>query len=236
MSKKFYFLIVAVMLFGLAPTAWAELVARYTFDDGTATDSAYYYVDADGTFFGDATVINDANRGKVLSLDGNGDYVKVLNNQVAEFSTESFSYSFWARSPVAGTWFYFWKGENVDADPDMILRGTNCYHDDSEVVRFSLYDYLVADDSRKKRTNVPDVNCIKNVWTHILCVSESGVRNWKESLHETFERSMVARRDCERGRGAAGRGGRNNRFRWRRHGRKRQINRTFLLLPAWAIV
>ena len=188
MSKKFYFLIVAVMLFGLSPAAWGGLVARYTFDDSTATDSAYYYVDADGTFFGDATVIDDANRGKVLSLDGNGDYVKVLNNQVAEFSTESFSYSFWARSPVAGTWYYFWKGENVDANPDMILRGTNCYHDDTEVVRFSLYDYWVADDSRKKRTEVNDVNCIKDVWTHIVCVRDSALGELRFYVNGKLER------------------------------------------------
>jgi len=53
----------------------ANLVALYTFDDGTAGDTSGFGTAADGTMVGDAGVVTDAERGKVLSLDGDGDYV-----------------------------------------------------------------------------------------------------------------------------------------------------------------
>lgn len=57
-----------------APTG---LVARLTFDDGTGVDSSGY--GNHGTFVNGAVVVTDAQRGKVLLLDGVNDYVDLGN-------------------------------------------------------------------------------------------------------------------------------------------------------------
>ena len=173
MCRKSIFLISFVVVLGLTGAASAELVARYSFDDGAASDSAYYCENAEGTFYGDAKVVDDPCRGLVLELDGTGDYVRVENNDVAEFSTESFSYSFWTKTTYAGTWFYFWKGiDYTGAETPDDLHGVNCYHDDSEWVRFSLYNYSGPDGELKSRTEVPEVNCVDGTWVHIACVRD----------------------------------------------------------------
>ncbi|MHC4498375.1 MAG: LamG domain-containing protein, partial [Planctomycetota bacterium] len=173
MWKKCALLIVVVVVLGLTGVARSELVARYTFDDGTAADWAYYYEDADGTYFGDAHAVDDPDRGAVLELDGTGDYVKVLNNQVAEFSTESFSYAFWIKSGFVGDFTYFWKGVDLAGESADDLHGVNIQHDDSAWVRFTLYNYSGPDGTNKVRTDVPDANCVTGDWTHIACVRDA---------------------------------------------------------------
>ncbi|TAK98316.1 MAG: hypothetical protein EPO07_12195 [Verrucomicrobia bacterium] len=54
-----------------------SLVARFTFDDGTASDLSGY--GNHGTLVGGASVISDPQRGKVLSLDGASGYVDLGN-------------------------------------------------------------------------------------------------------------------------------------------------------------
>ncbi|MHC4479158.1 MAG: LamG domain-containing protein, partial [Planctomycetota bacterium] len=166
MCKRLTLLVVAVVVLGLTGAARCELVARYPFDDGTADDRAYYYEDADGTFFDDAEVTEDAERGSVLSLDGTGDYVKVLNNEVANFSTESFTFSFWAQCSTLSSWYYFWRGRAFEG-----LKGVNCFHDvDSGEVRFTLYN---MPEVGKARVNAPDANFVTGKWIHIACVRDA---------------------------------------------------------------
>jgi hypothetical protein len=172
MWKKLTFAVLVVGVLGLTGAVRAELVARYPFDDGTADDRAYYYEDADGTFFGDAEVIDDPERGNVLTLDGTGDYVKVLNNQVAEFSTESFTYTFWSKNSFVGDFTYFWKGIDYLGAGGTDLHGVNIQHDDSAWVRFTLYAY--TPDELKVRTDVPDANCVTGDWIHIAVVRDAG--------------------------------------------------------------
>lgn len=54
----------------------ADLAGNYTFEGGSADDQSAGTAD-DGTFVGNATTVNDAERGEVLSLDGDGDYVQI---------------------------------------------------------------------------------------------------------------------------------------------------------------
>ena len=54
----------------------ADLEGQYTFDDSTADDQAAGTAD-DGTFNGNATTITDPERGEVLSLDGDDDFVEI---------------------------------------------------------------------------------------------------------------------------------------------------------------
>ncbi|MHC4337118.1 MAG: LamG-like jellyroll fold domain-containing protein, partial [Planctomycetota bacterium] len=176
MWRRLISLVVVVLVLSLGGKASAELVARYSFDDATASDSAYYIEDAEGTFYGDAKVVDDPCRGLVLELDGIGDYVRVENNDVAEFSTESFSYSFWSKTTLAGVWFYFWKGVDYEGDDTPMsrdhLHGVNCYHDDTIWVRFSLYNYSEPGGGEKSRTEVPETNCVNGTWVHIACVRD----------------------------------------------------------------
>jgi hypothetical protein len=60
-----------------------KLIARYSFDDisgNTVPDSSGNKID--GTFTGDARVVDDPVRGKVLQLDGNGDWVDCGNDML----------------------------------------------------------------------------------------------------------------------------------------------------------
>ncbi len=59
------------------PDSPTGLVARLTFDDGTASDSSGY--GNHGTLMNGAAIVTDAQRGKVLSLDGVDDYVDLGN-------------------------------------------------------------------------------------------------------------------------------------------------------------
>ncbi|MHC4646845.1 MAG: LamG domain-containing protein, partial [Planctomycetota bacterium] len=171
MYKKLFFLVCIVGVLGLAGKVRAELVARYSFDDGTASDSSYYYEDAEGTFYGDAKVVDDPCRGLALDLDGSGDYVKVLNSEVANFSTESFTFSFWAQCSTLSSWYYFWRGTVFDG-----LKGVNCFHDvDSGEVRFTLYYPPEPGVVGKARVNVPDANFVTGKWIHIACMRDADV-------------------------------------------------------------
>lgn len=69
-------------------SAWADRIARYTFDDNTANDSSGNGYN--GTILGTAAIVNDATRGQVLSLTGAGGKVDLGNpaglNVIGEFS------------------------------------------------------------------------------------------------------------------------------------------------------
>ena len=83
--------ILTVMSF-CADSSRADLVAHYTFDDGTFDDSVGGF---HGTGAGDATVVNDPERGMVLSLDGTDDYVNIpeTDGEVNEFTIAMWIYT-----------------------------------------------------------------------------------------------------------------------------------------------
>jgi hypothetical protein len=190
-------LIVVVLLGVIAGDASAELVARYSFDGYTADDSAGYYADADGTFFGDAHVVADVNRqSPVLSLDGDGDYVKVLNSAVADFNTESFSFAFWAKTSARAPWYYFWKGAAIEG---VGIVGVNCWHDNSTEVRFSMYndgDTPCPCPGCEVRTEVEDVNMVTGNWVHITCVRDRGLNKLLFYVNGQVEPGNNPRTDC----------------------------------------
>ncbi|MHC4597042.1 MAG: LamG domain-containing protein, partial [Planctomycetota bacterium] len=125
----------------------------------------------------------------VLSLDGLSDYVRVENNDVAEFSTESFTYTFWVKTGFTGDWYAFWKGVDYSgvSEPDD-LHGVNLWHDnDSPWVRFSLYNYGGPGVELKSRTDVPDTNCITGQWVHIACVREASINELRFYINGELE-------------------------------------------------
>jgi serine/threonine protein kinase len=75
----------------------SHLIAHYTFDKvkgDTVLDSSSYGID--GTLQGDAQIIEDSARGKVLKLDGNGDWVDCGNNVIFNI-TEMITVSVWIK-------------------------------------------------------------------------------------------------------------------------------------------
>ncbi len=83
-----------------------KLIARYTFDDvegKTVPDSSGNRID--GTLVGDARIVDDPVRGKVLELDGHGDWVDCGNDLLLDMAQEM-TVSSWikvAKSPNGRT-------------------------------------------------------------------------------------------------------------------------------------
>lgn len=95
--KNYYSLLVvlaAVLAIGPATgAAKADLVALYEFEDD-ASDSTSNGLN--GTLMGDASIVSDDERGNVLSLDGDGDYVDCGNNSVFD-ATEAITVAAWIK-------------------------------------------------------------------------------------------------------------------------------------------
>ncbi|MHC4621200.1 MAG: LamG domain-containing protein, partial [Planctomycetota bacterium] len=166
--------------------ARAELIAHYTFDDYTANDSAHYYpssVDANGTLYGDAHVVDDVNReSPVLVLDGDDDYVRVLDGNVADINEESFTYAFWA-------------GEDIE---EIGLIGVTVQLDNSREVRYTLYNDRGCDCAGecKVRTEVPDTNIVGVGWVHIACVRDATVNKLRFYVNAELEPGNNPATDC----------------------------------------
>jgi len=88
-KRQFGWVVMIFIVALLAGNAKASLVAHYEFE-GNANDSAG---SNNGTRYGDASFFNDPQRGQVLSLDGNGDYVSLSANAV---TTTEFTVATWA--------------------------------------------------------------------------------------------------------------------------------------------
>ncbi|MHC4437069.1 MAG: protein kinase domain-containing protein [Planctomycetota bacterium] len=82
-----------------------KLIARYSFDDtsgNTVPDLSGNEID--GTFIGDARVVDDPVRGKVLELDGEGDWVDCGNDSLFEIAEEITIVSWCKVNVPAGHW------------------------------------------------------------------------------------------------------------------------------------
>ena len=89
----------AALLLVAAAAANAEPVAQplsqWNFDDGTANDAVG---SNNGTLIGNAAIVTDSQHGKVLSLDGGGDYVDFGDINAFEFGNSNFTISFWLKT------------------------------------------------------------------------------------------------------------------------------------------
>jgi len=116
MFRKMIYLVPFVLVLGLATSAEADLVARYTFDDGTFNDSAGTH---HGTGNGDAQVVNDPERGMVLVLDGDGDFVEL---PPAGGEVMTLTWAMWVKvdqssdqSTLISGWYYKLLTNSVDS-------------------------------------------------------------------------------------------------------------------------
>ena len=104
-----YFVSLLFVIALLAGTAWCDLqsglVAHWEFE-GDFTDSAGMN---DGTPQGDAKIVTDAERGQVLELDGNGDYVEVPNSPSLNITGNQITLAAWV-----------WH-DDVSGSPEIII-------------------------------------------------------------------------------------------------------------------
>ncbi|MEZ5658210.1 MAG: LamG-like jellyroll fold domain-containing protein [Burkholderiaceae bacterium] len=126
----------------------ASLAGSYTFAGGTAVDQSAGTTH-DGTLIGNAGTVTDPDRGEVLSLDGNGDYVQVSGRFG---DAVDLTLAAWVNLDTAGTFGsevislgdgvglrldafgstltgFFWNGSSwVNTDASISLAGTGWHH------------------------------------------------------------------------------------------------------------
>jgi len=115
---RFCFILAAVVVSGFAAAAArGEPVHHYEFEVN-ADDSVG---GNHGTLMGDAQIVNDAQRGNVLGLDGDGDYVEFSDYFV---TTTEFTIAAWAN--------HYGPGGGVDAENPILQQ-----RDDDSVVGYA---------------------------------------------------------------------------------------------------
>ncbi|MCP4375942.1 MAG: LamG domain-containing protein [bacterium] len=119
MKKQITMLLVVGMVVALAGTTQAGLIAHYTFDSGTAADSAPDAVDHGGALNGTASIGSG-----VLTLDGNSDYVQLEGGGAVQTGATTLQLTNWTLATYfkrtgAGTTVL-----GVSANP-LITKGRN---------------------------------------------------------------------------------------------------------------
>jgi hypothetical protein len=141
------------------------LVSRWDFE-GDYTDSVSGY---DGTPQGDATIVTDAERGNVLSLDGDMDYVDCGNPAELNFGTGNWTICAWVKNTMTGT---------GDINKGSIIANGG---DGGGGHRYCLIVTeqregkvnLVCDDNAAKRQTRADATVVNDdVWHHVMGVRD----------------------------------------------------------------
>lgn len=102
MKRVMTMVLLGVGLLLITASAGAELVARYTFDDGTVADSSGNA--NDGVIVGGVTSVDDVERGKVISFDGvTGSYIRVPNSDSLNAVAGQITIAMWLNTPNTGT-------------------------------------------------------------------------------------------------------------------------------------
>ena len=115
-------------------------------------------------------IVTDPDRGLVLALDGDGDYVDCGNPAALNFSTGDWTLSAWVKNTMTGTGDTN-KGSIIANGGDGGGGHRYCLviteSDEGRVT-------LVTDDNSKKRTAKGGTNVNDDVWHHVLGVRDGG--------------------------------------------------------------
>ncbi len=137
------------------------LIAHYTFDDGTANDSSGF--GNDGTLEGTAAVVNDPQRGNVLSLDGSGGKVDLGNPASLDIVGGGITITAWVNMNVAGGGVnrnIVNRGHGGSPTRELTLRA-----DSSSNYDFGAYESGVGDLQATMPIPAGDVGT--NTWVHL---------------------------------------------------------------------
>ncbi len=135
------------------------LMAHYTFDNGTADDSSGN--GNDGTLAGTATVVNDPQRGNVLSLDGSGGKVDLGNPSGLDI-TGPITVAAWVRIDSAGGSIRNIVNRGHGGSP---TRELTFRIDPSSNYNFGSYESGVG--SMQTTSAVPSGDVGTNTWVHL---------------------------------------------------------------------
>jgi len=136
----------------------ATALGHWSFD-GDANDSSGN--GNDGVFMGDANIVTDPERGQVLSLDGDGDYVLVPDSNSLDIGTSDFTLWAWVKADTGYNYrSMIWKGNDAPAISWFELR----FGKDGEI-KFFLDDGPVIKYGESDNDSFDD-----NQWHHIAVV------------------------------------------------------------------
>jgi len=150
----------------VVPPTYGPMLAHWALDGDTLDSSGN---DFHGTAMGDASIDTDPDRGQVLSLDGDDDYVDCGNPDKLNFGTEDWSLSAWVKNTMTGT--------GDDNKGSIIANGG----DGGGGHRYCLIVTeqqegkvtLVTDDDSSKKQARGDITLVNDdVWHHVLGVRE----------------------------------------------------------------
>ena len=149
----------------VVPPTYGPMLAHWTFDGDTldSTDNSF-----DGTAMGDASIATDPDRGQVLALDGDGDYVDCGNPAALNFATGDWSLCAWIKNTMTGT--------GDDNKGSIITNGG----DGGGGHRYGLVlteqtegkMTLVTDDDSTKVQAKSSTSVNNDVWHHVVGVRE----------------------------------------------------------------
>lgn len=138
----------------------AEMVARYTFDDGTAADSSAYA--NNGVINGGVTAAVDPQRGQVLNFDGaNGSYIRVTNSDSLNTIAGQITIAMWLNTPNTGTRQLIEKGGTGSRAWDIAPWGIRMESDRRLQIHWGNVSVLYS-------SAVP-----LNTWTHVAMTFDS---------------------------------------------------------------
>ncbi len=171
---------------------WLEAdYAIYPQEPDTANLVAYWPLDVDfndysgngfdGTPMGGATIVADATRGNVLSLD-KGDYVNCGNPPALNFGTNDWTLSAWVKNTMTGTGDSN-KGTIIGNGGDTGGGKRYCLiqseQQEGEVT------LVTDDDSKKRQARGDDTKVNDNTWHHVLGVRDGGtIRIYIDGVEE----------------------------------------------------
>jgi regulation of enolase protein 1 (concanavalin A-like superfamily) len=185
-----------ILVEAVAPDAGC-LIAEWAFE-GDYTDSSGSGFHGDPC--GDATIVVDGDRGNVLSLDGDLDYVNCGNPTALNFSTNDWSLSAWVKNTMTGTGDEN-KGCIVGNGGDTGGGHRYCMivteQQEGEVT------LVVDDDSNKRQARGDATQVNDDVWHHVLGVREGdtikiyidGVLEGSEGLPAGYDLSGTVQQD-----------------------------------------
>ena len=149
----------------VVPPLYGPMLAHWTLDGDTLDSSGNNF---DGTAMGDASIATDPDKGQVLSLDGDGDYVDCGNPDTLNFSTGDWSLCAWVKNTMTGT--------GDDNKGSIITNGG----DGGGGHRYGLVVTeqtegkmtLVTDDNDKKKQAKSATSVNDDVWHHVVGMRE----------------------------------------------------------------
>ncbi|MHC4112420.1 MAG: LamG-like jellyroll fold domain-containing protein, partial [Planctomycetota bacterium] len=163
----------------VVPPSYEPMLAHWALDSDMTDSSGHGF---DGTAVGDATLVSDPDRGQVLSLDGDGDWVNCGNPDLLNFGTVDWTICAWVKNTMTGT---------GDSNKGSIVANGG---DGGGGKRYCLIQSeqreakvtLVTDDNSKKRQARANTTLVNDdVWHHVLGLREGGqIRIYIDGVQE----------------------------------------------------